>query len=232
MLRDEIVPYTGTDGLVWSSLAGPGGNGVLYTAEYYVMLDRLNQLQMTDKANWLKVMAPCVIKPGLIQRSATDQEQEGPDDYVGYLTAACVLSLPWVDNDVYQYGLHDFGAFNNVTPGAFSWQSMLWRQPQLIAHIKYSMKKIPNFALRLTWIVSILLAGYNTDTKDTDTTILSWLLIQSWTIGGNSYGIFGRLAVKYWTYRLLKVYGPKGMQSVFGIYFQPDHPIAKYSVIV
>ena len=87
MLRDEIVPYTGSDGLVWSSLNGPGGNGVLYTAEYYVMLNRLAELEEQDHANWDKVMVPCTITPGLIQRSSTDFEQEGPDDYVGYLAA-------------------------------------------------------------------------------------------------------------------------------------------------
>jgi hypothetical protein len=230
-IRDEMVAYTGPDGLVWSSLNGPGGNGVLYTAEYAVILWRMGIVSTSDLLAWHKAMQPCLVQPGLLQRQAGNTLQEGPDDYVGYLAACAVFHMIPEARDVFNYGYKYWGSFNNTNPGKWTIDSWLWRQPQMIAHNLYGMAQTPNFIRRGFWIIAILLAAYNTSLADTDTSILSWLLIQAWSANGKP-GIIGKLAVWIWSKRLLKVFGQTGMQKVFSIYFQPEHPIAKYSPII
>ena len=91
----------------------------------------------------------------------------------------------------------------------------------------YACNQVPNFILQFIWAISILIAAFTGKSSGTDPKILSWLLIRTW----DRKGYFNNFCVWVWTKMLLKDY-PNGMHDVFSIYFQPEHPIAKYSVIV
>lgn len=221
-LRKDAEAYTDIYGFMQPWTNQSSFNGVLYESQYLLIMNLIGQLGKGDITQWLYTMESILVQPGLIQRTPTYTEQEGPDDYIGYL-AALKIANPELAMDVIKYGFKNFGSFNNTTPGKWTFNSFLWRQPQLLAHAYYAAGKRPNFLLRLIWLVTVALAGMNVPVGQTDERILPWLLVKTW----NGQGYFSKLAVSIWTKRLFKDY-TNGMQDVFKIYFGPDHPLTQY----
>lgn len=219
---EEMTSYFGEDGLVMPRKASPSNNGVLYTAIYMMIAERIGEYENIRIPRIADAFNPLIVQPGLIRRSKTCADQEGPDDYVGFLAVAHLYYYVWAE-EFLAYGWSNYGCYNNVDPGQFTWSAFLWRQPQLIAHAKYAAYERPNVFLRFAWIMTILLAGFRSPPSNTDARTLSWLLIQVWD--GN--GFFCKLAVNAWKKRLFRDY-PCGMKDVFRIYFGDEHPFTTY----
>lgn len=220
-LKEDIKPYLDQWGFVQPALGANSFNGVLYTAEYILALYKQNILTMNDISNCINTINKVIIEPGLIKRTPSYNEQEGPDDYIGFLCVAKLFSSNYA-KDFLKYGLKHWGSYNNEQPGKWTTRSFLWRQPQLIAHALYACGERPIAPLRFIWAITILLAGWRIPTNDLDARILSYLLIQNW----DGKGWFCKWVVRVWNKRLLKDY-PNGMKDVMMNYFQPGHPLGE-----
>lgn len=231
-LRDEIESYRDMDGLVAPKRTFPGqrnasGNGILYTAEYFLLLDlRGELLHPKDPADFMAVLLSCQNEPGLFNRSPVHPDQEAPDDYLGLVLASEVLRLPYA-MDIWAYGDRNHFVYNNVRPGKFTWTAWFGRMPQVVAHFQWCAGFTPALWRRLWWCGAVATAGFRGKGGE-DAWILSWLLtriIEREHVGDS----LERMAIKIWRWRLKRAY-PGGMKGVFSRYFGPEHPIAKYWV--
>ncbi len=77
--------------LVSTSNTGGTDNGVMYSGEFVMLLHLLGELSESMKGWWKHSMSKVEISPGCVKRSPTnDRDDQGPDDYHGYLCGAKV----------------------------------------------------------------------------------------------------------------------------------------------
>lgn len=237
MLIYDIQEYIDADGLVTPRKCLPTdrgitGNGVLYTAELVALLAKRGELSPQYRQAWIDVMRKCQIVPGLITRSPVKMDdQEGPDDYVGYAVGAYICN-PAMAQEVIDYGWKNKGFFNNEVPGTIrrkdgkiNWSAFLIRQLQLIALFYYAAGKKPCMFLRMFSAVTIAISGLGVGVEHSDPRFLTWMRIQ--VVGDKDW--MHRLATKIWMRRLKKQYA-NGMKDVAERYFEPGHPFATYFV--
>lgn len=238
MLRADMLPYRDADGLVVPNGEGcsptqynVSGNGVLYTGEY-VLLMRLNgELNDSDRKDYRDVIEACMpVEKGLLSRSPTHSDQEGPDDYIGLAVGAWATGNNDLAEAVITYGKKHYGFFNNENPGSyyhkdgrFNWSALLIRQPQLIGIMYYAANRVPPFLIRLYLAIGILISGRNKPLSDSDARILAWLVIN--VVDNRCWMI--KIAARVFTNRLLKQYD-RGMTDVISYYFQDPHPFRKH----
>ena len=126
-LLKEIALFTDADGLVSPyNLERPGetsnasGNGVLYTGELMALLNRHGELNTVENILFRLAMLKCMpVERGLLHRSPTHPDQQGPDDYVGFFVGCHVTGNSDLVQSVIDYGWKHYGFFNNANPGSF-----------------------------------------------------------------------------------------------------------------
>lgn len=221
MLKQAMAGYIGADLLVTPNYRGGSNNGVMYTGEFIVILNRLGELTDEERHYWRLAMTNCEISPGLIKRSPTnDRDNEGPDDYHGYLAAAKHCD-PQRAKNFLAHGYRHFGFYDSN--GRLEIKDFMWRFPQLIVQARMAAG-LRCFTSRLFFILPLMYHYLKAvPTSDTDARRLGWLLIQTW----DGKGFFSKLAVRLWGDKLLKDY-PNGMRDVAGIYYERGHPFAAF----
>jgi hypothetical protein len=231
-LKEEIRDgYTDANGLVsphrCSPLeVNPSGNGVMYTGELMMMLALRGEIDFEDDESFVDAMRTCQVEPGLLKRGPGYRDQEGPDDYYGFAAGCVATDAITLADNVVDYGLANFGSFNNEDPGKWTWKSFLWRQPQLICALYAAADRAPIwiFPLRLYTAAVIATSCMLAPLEDTDARRLSWLLLHTM----RRTSLLCRAAGWFWNRRLRKHYGPEGMRAVARVYYEAGHPFAKY----
>jgi hypothetical protein len=243
-LRSEIPKYIDGEGFVAPGLVSPGqfrgsDNGPSFSSEYYVMLNKLNQLVNQDISDFQAKIEANIDVGGLLNRhnvALGDNGQEGPDDYFGVLSACKELGITDIPRQFLKAVWTYKGALNNEKPGTWSWRSFLIRQPQLVAcmvaaafpswinplHLICRTLAAPFF---LAAAISLSISCIGAPLSDTDARRLAWH-VQN-TVKG--MGPMCWLASKIWLKRLYKDF-PDGMQDVAKIYYQTGHPFGEYWV--
>lgn len=223
-LKRDIIHggYIDINGLVSTSTAGSTDNGVMYTGEFVTLLDILGELTPSLRAYWRSSMSRCEVRPGVVRRSPTnDRDDEGPDDYHGYLCGAkrCDPSRAkaFIKNWFLALGMYDANKKLGI-------KDFMWRFPQLLTHAWFATDWYVPGPLRFFFIASLLFHVYRqVETTDQDARRLGWLLIKNW----DGKGIVSRWAVKKWNEKLLREY-PNGMQDVAAAYYGPQYPFTRY----
>jgi hypothetical protein len=94
-VRQDCSTYFDQYGLMQPGPSVSSGNGLLFTAEYIMALMFNNELDEEERQRLIKVYNSCELEPGLLMRSPIgapfNQDQEGPDDYVGAAAASYFL---------------------------------------------------------------------------------------------------------------------------------------------
>lgn len=231
-LKSEIaLNYTDANGLVCNRKClhtdvNPSGNGVCYTSELVVALERLGQIAPIDVEYYWTTIKGCWKEPGLLSRGPCQPDQEGPDDYYGLAAGAAATAQPWLAEAVISYGwAHDW-CFDNVTPGRWSWKNFLGRQPQLVCALYAAAGRSPIWLYPLRFYTAAVIATscMFANKSDADSRRLSWLLIQTMT----PVSALCRLAAKLWQHRLMQDYPGQGMRSVAALYYEKEHPYIRY----
>lgn len=241
-LRDEIVNYTDGEGLVAPAYMAPGSfrgsdNGVMYTSEYYVMLQKLGQLTDQDRIDYAAKIGKCIDSNGLLNRhwvALGDNGQEGPDDYYGVINGCKQLGNTDIPRKFLKCVFKYLGALNNPNPGTWTAKSFLVRQLNLVACMVsaafpsmtnplHYLARLAAFPFYFYTMVVLLVSCINTPTDDSDARRLAWHVWQ--TTKGVSLMCW--LAGKVWRNRLYKAY-PDAMIGVAKVYYQPGHPFTKY----
>ncbi len=243
-IRQEIIAYIDGNGLITPRQAVEGSrigsdNGPMYTAEYYVILQKLGLLTPQDIARFHALISSCISSNGMLNRVPVGQDdgQEQADDYYAVLNACYHLGITDIPRRLLGATFNYLGFLNNVEPGTKTLDSFLIRQVSLLAamvsasyphlykpgHILARMVFFPAFV----WAaITIAISGFKTPTGDTDSRRLSWHLLQV----TNKVSLLCNLASLLWYHRLYNDYGPEGMKNVAYIYYEPHgvHPFSQY----
>jgi hypothetical protein len=223
-VRSDFEPFFDPDGFIGPKAGQGSGNGLLYTAEYVVILRQLGFLKPADLIKYENLCLKCEISPGCYNRSPGDRSQEGPDDYTGVAAASPINA----DRSL-RHGESNFWIYNNNgkgirdSSGKINWAAFMGRFPSLLAHMKYGAGRKLGLITWLAWQIAVLGCALS-DTADQDSWFLTWLLVHT----GGQKSMVNRWISKLWVGNLRKQF-PGGIQEVFEKYFGFQHPIAKYA---
>jgi hypothetical protein len=242
-IREQIRPYTDGNDLVAPNLVTPNAlsgsdNGPMFTSEYFIILCKSGQLLTSDIADFSQRIEKCINSQGMLNRVPVGQSdgQEGPDDYYGVLNACFHLGVTSIPRKFLWATIKYKGALNNVNPGTWQWDTVLIRQPQLLAamvcaafpkwnplHILIRLIALPLFLIAA---VSLAISCTDTPNNEADPRRLSWHLLQ--TVYKRS--IMCKLASFIWYWRLRSDYKEAEMRGVAYLYYQRGHPFIQYWV--
>ena len=220
--RTEIAQhYTDPEGMI-SQVRDPqakwtSGNHLLITGTYYSILSLIDTISEKDRSDFVSVVTPCEVEPGLFNRNKGRLDKEAHDDYIGVVSASYFLDAAF-KRDVLQYGRAHWWRFDNDNDGDL--ESLFWRLPDFIPLVKAANGMTLNLFNILAFSVS-LIANALSKKDDTSGIILRWLETQ--VMAKKSWAIDVEIA--FWKRQILKKY-PGGMGDVFGIYYGKDHPFA------
>jgi hypothetical protein len=228
----DVRPYIDKNGLIAPEKGGSSLNGVMYTAELLIVAWE----RLTEEQRWglRHAIASCEIEYGLMGRVPYPHEQQQQvDDMYAYAALCMTTRLKYGRDrllrahDVLQYGYKHFGSFNTVNPGVWTWNSFLWRQPQLLGAFLAARGNVKPWERPFLWYaaLAIFVSCRNTPKSDADARRLAWHLIKA--VSPESWLM--RQAAKGWYKRLLRDYGPEGMREV-GRHYYTDHenPLIKF----
>ena len=244
-IREDFQPYIDANGMLAPNPqpqppTGKGSdNAPMFTAEYYDMLQKSNQLTDQDKLDFAQKINQCIWPQGILCRAPTNQpdSQEEVDDYYGALSGCKLVGNTDIPRKFLQAMCKYLTFMDSTNPGKLgNWNAFMFRQPQLLACMVSA--GFPSFLNPLHWLVRILtfpfylyaavviaLSCIGTDIGNTDARRLAWHLIQA--VAPTS--LLCCLASKIWYNRLYSYY-PNGMNDVASIYYSPKNtnPYAKY----
>jgi hypothetical protein len=213
-------------------------NGPMYTSEYFIMLKKTGNLTPQDQTDFDTRMGSCVDSNGLLNRAPNDTDQEEPDDFYGATNGMAEMGNTALPRKMLGAIFRYFGCMNNNSPGTWTANSFMARQPQIIAAMAAaafpSLEDPLHYLIRLAFLpfflysaIILALSCIGTDIGNTDARRLAWHL------GNNvsKVSLLNKLGYKIFMNRLLKDY-PNGMKDVASIYYQPKNtnPYAKYWV--
>lgn len=235
-LKQDIIPYIDTNGLIGPAKGQGSNNGIMYLSEYIIMLIRRAEAIDQDIDDFFAKVESCMLKPGLLMRSPQNAGgQEGPDDYYALAAALDEIAAKFPNSvdatnnriaySICLYAIKHLGCLNNEFPNTFQWSSFLVRQPELDAVMLWAAKLPVGPILRLYTAISILFAAKDTPVNDTDPRRLSWLVVQV----ASRHSWLCRMASKVWYRRLYRDY-PSGMRGVAAVYFEAGHPFSTYYI--
>lgn len=242
-IRDDIQPFTDINGYINPALVdvtkGRQCDNNMFTSEYFIMLQKTDQLTAGDYVKWAGLMRDCFEESGLLLRYPNSiGDQEGPDDHYALFAASKILNISTYAQDFLYYGWKHLGWYNTEvlntyknTQGTINWTAFQWRQPQMYfaaicAANKHRWYKFWNIPSMIIATATILFSSHGVDTiTDLDARRLTYLLIL--TVEQDS--ILCRFAAKVWKRRLLSDYGDTGMREVYKRYMRDNHPFGIYS---
>jgi len=248
-IKDDFAQCRDEDNLIQNTLNPPphngSGNGIRYTSEEAIILFKIGELDQDTKNKIEEAFQRCQEIPGLIKRSPTHTDQQGPDDIVAAASYGSTCNQPLADS-ILSYGRDNpvkFGPFkipyvyNNVRPGTFkkpnkddpskevfNGSAILLRQPQVIIHLKVSAKVKINLLEKIYWCVAVAFNGFSKP-EDQDGWMLTSHLVNSY--GNSPYrNYFMDKACKIW-YTKFKKSPYKTFANLISAYFGFPHPISK-----
>lgn len=243
-IRDDFKNYVDGNSLNTPAPCMPipgtfGSDNNMFTSEFYIMLKKNGELTEQDKLDYAQKINQC-IGSDLLNRVPVGQNDglQGPDDYYATLNGCIELGNTDIPRKLLWGCIKNKGAMNNVSPGVWSWQSFLIRQPQLLTamisasfpslinpiHWLVRLKTIPLF---LYSALVIAVSCTSTPLDQADPRRLAWHLQNNL----KKVSLSCYLASLIWMWRLKKNY-PNGMKDVAGIYYFPkglaQNPYSKW----
>ena len=177
------------------------GNGLRYTSEYLIGLEKNRIYDLSDAYQFFPVIDSCMLKTGLFSRTPSKQSaQQGPDDYIALIHLGVALKQKYAIW-IYEYGAKNNFIYLNDSANVKTLKSaFLGRFPQFLAHLKFAVGKEPTLLERLVWCYNV---AFSAKGNDQDSWVLSWHLKEVYKLGKFKHWLED-LAVKHFEKRLLK----------------------------
>lgn len=233
--RKDFNTYGDPFGLIQNNPGGVSGNGLRYTAEYFILGCRRGIFQH-EGASFRHITGSCLVLPGLYRRSPTAAlEGTRIDDLVSIASAAQLLDKT-IAEDILRFGRKSYWLYNPPVQKSplvnlikqFNFKAWLGRYPGMIAHIEYCAGECPSVFKRLVWLLGVAWCGFNAKMNQ-DEWVLSQRLIEAYeSTPYRTY--FQDKIVKYWRKQFYKNWGEDGMKKLLTVYFGHLHPLAKYAL--
>lgn len=220
--EEAMIPFIDDNYFVKHSSGNIDGNADLYTGTYYLIKNRLSGLNQTDKEHFEHSISQIEIEPGLIQRAYKPDEFEAFDDYIGLLAADYFLKTGF-GKRVYEYGKKHLFSWNNLNPKKWTLRGLFIRVPAFYGLLKASAGRKLNFIDDIVFAIDLLLTERD-EPGATSGRILDWHKVEVFKEAG---GIIAKWAIAKRNEEFAVKY-PNLMGNVFGVYFNPEYPFAKY----
>jgi hypothetical protein len=149
-IEERLKIHTDPYGYYWSGPGTVDGNTVLFTAE---QLEFSSVLPTSKRSHYMANMMSVQVKPGLLRRHPYINDHEGPDDYIGLITASKQFALDFLD-----YGRHHGFVYNHINE-KYRIKSDFTRFPHVIAHAQWRIGETPSSVSRIWWAASVYQSG-------------------------------------------------------------------------
>lgn len=204
-------------------------NGVLYYAEFLMLLHIRGELDSLDRARFYKLCRELQIYPGLFDRGAKESQTVPYEtrrtishDNIDAICAGSVICDYTFQDDVVSYGIANFGIYNNVkprkvmpiNPGNYSsWFAMAGR----------------NF-WALYWLPCLLINMLITSFKSKqETSGRKLYLLELYAIFAKRKNLIFNFIAKRYFKSLEKKYGTYFIHEMYSIYYPANHPLVEFS---
>jgi hypothetical protein len=214
-------------------------NGPMFTSEFYIILQKNNQITDQDKTDFNQKIEQCIYPQGILNRVPVGQTdtQEEVDDCYAVLSGCKNLGNTTIPRKFLWAMIKYLTFMDSTNPGKLgNWNAFMFRQPQLIACMVSAgfpswlnpfhwLMRIGSFFFYFYSAIVIALSCMGTPTSSTDPRRLAWHLIQATA----PTSLMCWIASKIWFKRLYNDY-PTGMAGVAAIYYSPanNNPYEKY----
>lgn len=195
-------------------------NGLLFSATYLKLLERLEGNMGVEYGWFLALVESCELEYGLVGRYPGAPGLEAHDDLIGIAAVNRALA-----SDILGYGEKHFYSWNTEQPGHWSARTFLYRIGGFIPFLRVRSRNRP-----LSWLDKLNAAVtyfLNTFEKREETSGKCLLFLMSHAFEERG-GWLVRHAVAHWRKRMLALY-PDGLQEMYSIYFPPGHPFRTYA---
>lgn len=222
--QEVLAHYVDQDSLItidrdplarWS-----GGNQLLATGIFYLMLMQNGAINDQDKATFERVVRSCFVGPNtpVLNRNPGRYDDQGVDDYYGVCAAAKYLNSP-ISKEIEDYGSKNSYVFNNNNPTNHNLRHWFGRFPGFPAFVALSADKTPCWFARLL-LQMVIRSGC---TGDCDTDIKKWLQVQVALLNPEPY----INQIEIWDESLKDTYPTLGHMFMS---YGGSHPFVKYNL--
>jgi len=204
-------------------------NGVLYFAEFLMLLHIREELQVLDRARFYNLGRALQVVPGLYDRGAGESDNVPyqdrrtiSQDNILAIAAGSVICDYEFQGDIYSYGMAHLFMYNNVAPrlvfpmnpGNYSpWAAM-------------AKQKIITVLFYLVYIINLVLCMFlpkgNTSTKKLHT-------LELYALVHKQDNFMFRWLAKLFFNRMVNMYGQDFIYQLYSIYYPSTHPLVAYS---
>lgn len=230
IFEQDFAPYRDQFGLIQNNPGGSSGNGLRYTAEYYILKFRYGLLSKDDTLQFDSIVRRCFAEPGLLNRKPDDKSPNKFDDYVAVSAASMIFEL-LLANDIKTYGLKNHWYYNNAKTKLSlkdKWGAWFGKDRGLIAHFYYADQDTPSWLKTVMWTFNILLCAYTA--KDSqDEWVLSAHQIIAYEWSHDRTWPQDKVCA-YWRKKFRHQWGVNGMSKLLAKYFDHAHPLSKYAI--
>lgn len=223
--KDEILEhYIDSDFLITSDRdpqgVWSGGNQLLTTACYYILLCLMDGIELDDITLFCKAFQKCEVRTytGLLNRNPDRPDLESWDDY--HIATASYF-LKTMDADcIYRYGSNNNWCFDNTNPGKFSFSNWHGRYPGQIGYYALCADKSPGFIQASLLTGNILANAYSTSA---DAKIKGWL--RYLVVSESNHPSYKKVCA-IWEKKFKEQFGTLGrMFAAYG--YKPNHPFTQ-----
>lgn len=204
-------------------------NGILYYAEFLMLLHIRNDLDALDRARFYKLVKDLQVTPGLYDRGAGEsinvpysERRTISHDNIDAVCAGSVICDYTFQDDVIQYGTKNLFMFNNVkprlvppvNPGNYSpWFCM-------------ANKNFLAFIFLPFMIINLIITRFR---NKQSTSSRKLYLLELYAITQKKKNTFFSLIAKVYFAGLVKIYGEDFIYQLYSIYYPAAHPLVAFS---
>lgn len=205
-------------------------NGVLYFAEFLMLLNMRGDLDDLDRARFYKLARDLQVMPGLFDRGAGEsrtvpyQERRSiSHDNIDGISAASMLCKYSFHNDIAHYGLKNCFIYNNIKPRSVF--------PENPSNYSYWLQAADMPILAFLFLPFLMLSQFITLLKSKENTSgkkLDILMLYSINNKYKNSFIFKFIAKRYFN-SLSRKYGENFLEKIYAIYYPEGHPVLEFS---
>lgn len=222
--KEVTEHYMDIDGLVTTdkdpTTRWTGGNQLLATGIYYLLLVQNAAITIQDKANFSLAIKKCYVGPDVpvLNRNPGRHDDEAVDDYYGVCAAARYLGSP-ISKEIKDYGSENSYFFNNINPTNHDLHHWFGRFPGFPGFLSLCAGEEASWFQRLL-LQMVIRSGCSGDSGDD---IKKWLQVQVATLNAKTY----INQIEVWSESFRNTYSSLGMLFMS---YGGSHPFVKYNL--
>jgi hypothetical protein len=241
-IRAELEAYKDRWGLVHPAPGEITGNGLCFTAEAIVILQRRRILTAGDVESYRKAIAGCV-EGGLVFRHPQHwrEDQEGPDDLYGIAVACIALGIRDIPRQILDWGrTHHFTKYwipipyyyKNSKPQDDTTDGRAWlgRQPGLVGLLELAAGEGLPAWREIALQLAVLTTGWFGPKAREEGGQDAWRLSNLVCHALESHSLEGKQLADRFRERLHATWGTNGMSACYRNYFGGENWFTKYAV--